>query len=106
MMEDEALQVIQKMNVKINGTEDEVKKFYGALEVAKRALKKGIEAHPLGALHDVKKVRCIHVPVVVPVLDGDQMQRDWRIIVMDAVKKSTGGAHLESKQYSILKYWA
>ena len=54
MMEDEALQVIQKMNVKINGTEDEVKKFYGALEVAKRALKKGIEAHPLGALHDVK----------------------------------------------------
>ena len=26
MMEDEALQVIQKMNVKINGTEDEVKK--------------------------------------------------------------------------------
>ena len=55
MMEDEALQVIQKMNVKINGTEDEVKKVYGALEVAKRALKKGIEAHPLGALHDVKK---------------------------------------------------
>ena len=50
MMEDEALQVIQKMNVKINGTEDEVKKFYGALEVAKRALKKGIEVHPLGAL--------------------------------------------------------
>ena len=40
MMEDEALQVIQKMNVKINGTEDEVKKVYGALEVAKRALKK------------------------------------------------------------------
>ena len=56
MMEDEELQVIQKMNVKINGTEDEVKKVYGALEVAKRALKKGIEAHPLGALHDVKKV--------------------------------------------------
>ena len=28
MMEDEALQVIQKMNVKINGTEDEVKKFH------------------------------------------------------------------------------
>ena len=55
MMENEALQVIQKMNVKINGTEDEVKKVYGALEVAKRALKKGIEAHPLGALHDVKK---------------------------------------------------
>ena len=106
MMEDEALQVIQKMNVKINGTEDEVKKVYGTLEVAKRALKKGIEAHPLGALHDVKKVRCIHVPVVVPVWDGDQMQRDWRIIVMDAVKKSTGGAHLESKQYSILKYYA
>ncbi|RHQ02965.1 hypothetical protein DW993_16660 [Clostridium sp. AM51-4] len=47
MMEDEALQVIQKMNVKINGTEDEVKKVYGALEVAKRALKKGIEAHHL-----------------------------------------------------------
>ena len=41
MMENEALQVIQKMNVKINGTEDEVKKVYGALEVAKRALKKG-----------------------------------------------------------------
>lgn len=55
MMENEALQVIQKMNVKINGTEDEVKKVYGALEVAKRALKKGIEAHPHGALHDVKK---------------------------------------------------
>ena len=34
------------------------------------------------------------------------MQRDWRIIVMDAVKKSTEGAHLESKQYSILKYYA
>ena len=27
MMENEALQVIQKMNVKINGTEDEVKKI-------------------------------------------------------------------------------
>ena len=37
MMEDEALQVIQKMNVKINGTEDEVKKFYGALEVAEHS---------------------------------------------------------------------
>ena len=55
MMENEALQVIQKMNVKINGTEDEVKKFHEAMEVAKRALKKGIEVHPLGALHDVKK---------------------------------------------------
>lgn len=43
MMENEALQVIQKMNVKINGTEDEVKKFHEAMEVAKRALKKGIE---------------------------------------------------------------
>ena len=37
MMENEALQVIQKMNVKING---EVKKFYEALESAKRAIKK------------------------------------------------------------------
>ena len=43
MMENEALQVIQKMNVKINGTEDEVKKFHEAMEVAKRALKKGLE---------------------------------------------------------------
>ena len=106
MMEDEALQVIQKMNVKINGTEDEVKKVYGALEVAKRALKKGIEVHPLGALHDVKKVRCIHAPIVVPVWAGGQMQRDWRIIVMDAAKKSTGRGHLENKQYSIIKYYA
>lgn len=63
----EALQVIQKMNVKINGTEDEVKKFYEALEVAKRVIKKGMEVHPLAALHDDKKVLCIHVPVVVPV---------------------------------------
>ena len=61
MMENEALQVIQKMNVKINGTEDEVKKVYGALEVAKRALKKGIEAHPLGALHDVKKRYAVYM---------------------------------------------
>ena len=106
MMEDEALQVIQKMNVKINGTEDEVKKVYGALEVAKRALKKGIEAHPLGALHDVKKGTLYTCSSCGTRLDGDQMQRDWRIIVMDAVKKSTGGAHLESKQYSILKYYA
>lgn len=44
MMENEALQVIQKMNVKINGTEDEVKKFHEAMEVAKRALKKEKEA--------------------------------------------------------------
>ena len=50
-----AVTPIQKMNVKINGTEDEVKKFHEAMEVAKRALKKGIEVHPLGALHDVKK---------------------------------------------------
>ena len=57
MMENEALQVIQKMNVKINGTEDEVKKFHEAMEVAKRALKKGIEVHPLGALHDVIQKR-------------------------------------------------
>lgn len=106
MMEDEALQVIQKMNVKINGTEDEVKKVYGALEVAKRALKKGIEAHPLGALHDVKKGTLYTCSNCGTRLGGDQMQRDWRIIVMDAVKKSTGGAHLESKQYSILKYYA
>lgn len=106
MMEDEALQVIQKMNVKINGTEDEVKKVYGALEVAKRALKKGIEAHPLGALHDVKKGTLYTCSSCGTRLGWDQMQRDWRIIVMDAVKKSTGGAHLESKQYSILKYYA
>ena len=94
MMENEALQVIQKMNVKINGTEDEVKKFHEAMEVAKRALKKGIE------------VRCIHAPIVVPVWAGGQMQRDWRIIVMDAAKKSTGRGHLENKQYSIIKYYA
>ena len=79
------------MNVKINGTEDEVKKVYGALEVAKRALKKGIEAHPLGALHDVKKGTLYTCSSCGTVWDGDQMQRDWRIIVMDAVKKSTGG---------------
>ena len=91
MMENEALQVIQKMNVKINGTEDEVKKFHEAMEVAKRALKKGIEVHPL---------------IVVPVWAGGQMQRDWRIIVMDAAKKSTGRGHLENKQYSIIKYYA
>lgn len=106
MMEDEALQVIQKMNVKINGTEDEVKKVYGALEVAKRTLKKGIEAHPLGALHDVKKGTLYTCSSCGTRLGWGQMQRDWRIIVMDAVKKSTGGAHLESKQYSILKYYA
>lgn len=61
MMENEALQVIQKMNVKINGTEDEVKKFHEAMEVAKRALKKGIEVHPLGALHDVKKRYAVYM---------------------------------------------
>ena len=55
MMENEALQVIQKMNVKINGTEEEVKKFYEALEVAKKVIKKGMEIHPLAALHDDKK---------------------------------------------------
>ena len=32
MMENEALQVIQKMNVKINGTEDEVKKLHSKRE--------------------------------------------------------------------------
>ena len=47
MMEDEALQVIQKMNVKINGTEDEVKKVYGAHGSCKESTQKmGIEAHP------------------------------------------------------------
>lgn len=55
MLENEALQMIQKMNVKINGTEEIVKKFYETLESAKRAIKKGIEVHPLAALHDAKK---------------------------------------------------
>ena len=90
MMENEALQVIQKMNVKINGTEDEVKKFHEAMEVAKRALKKEIEVHPLGALNDVKKgtlYKCSN--------------SDTRL-----AKKSTGRGHLENKQYSIIKYYA
>lgn len=106
MMENEALQVIQKMNVKINGTEDEVKKFHEAMEVAKRALKKGIEVHPLGALHDVKKGTLYTCSNCGTRLAGGQMQRDWRIIVMDAAKKSTGRGHLENKQYSIIKYYA
>ena len=54
----EEVSKLVEMNPKFEqsyGTEYELKKVYGALEVAKRALKKGIEAHPLGALHDVKK---------------------------------------------------
>jgi hypothetical protein len=93
MMENEALQVIQKMNVKINGTEDEVKKFHEAMEVAKRALKKGIEVHPLGALHDVKKGTLYTCSNCGTRLGWGQMQRDWRIIVMDAAKNRLEGGH-------------
>ena len=77
MMENEALQVIQKMNVKINGTEEEVKKFYEALESAKRAIKKEQRFIRLQRYMMIKKVLCIHAPVVVPVWDGDLMQREW-----------------------------
>lgn len=106
MMENEALQVIQKMNVKINGTEDEVKKFHEAMEVAKRALKKGIEVHPLGALHDVKKGTLYTCSNCGTRLGWGPNAARLANIVMDAAKKSTGRGHLENKQYSIIKYYA
>ena len=59
------------------------------------------------ALHDVKKGTLYNMlQLWYPFGLGAKMQRDWRIIVMDAAKKSTGRGHLENKQYSIIKYYA
>ena len=76
------------------------------MEVAKRALKKGIEVHPLGALHDVKKGTLYTCSNCGTRLGWGPNAARLANYCHGCGQKSTGRGHLENKQYSIIKYYA